>query len=333
MMTKTEYATEKLKKRILSGEFRPGQKIPSMRDLAEEYGVSTMVLRKVAEKLEEEGLLESTTRSGLFIPRNLKQHELCGLITSVQMGTMENYFEAFLERASAHNSITMVSPCILSSIESMLEKGLRRLFVSLDSCLFPFERLRELTRGFNTVFCNQFEWLDQEPESAVLADWVYMTEQTLRTFLAAGHERILFISYKEPLPEFKRRQFQEAAKRVGLEFESPEFQWCSRFDFENRPDRLKKLFRENPAPTAAFARGDSLLYHFRERLDAYFPESAGIDMIGTYNSFWSNYPGKAFASWEWNWNEFWDMVFEHKGTGVEYYRPTLVKRNPKRKTT
>ena len=51
-MTKTEQVMKNLRKRILSGEFRSGQKLPSMRDLGNAYGVSTMVLRKVVEQLE-----------------------------------------------------------------------------------------------------------------------------------------------------------------------------------------------------------------------------------------------------------------------------------------
>ena len=102
-MTKTEFVMKKLKKRILSGEFRSGQKLPSMRDLGNAYGVSTMVLRKVVEQLEKEGLVESSNRSGLFIPENLKQHELCGVINSILMGTMENYFEALEKRSSTQS--------------------------------------------------------------------------------------------------------------------------------------------------------------------------------------------------------------------------------------
>ena len=56
-MTKTELVMKKLRKRILSGEFRSGQKLPSMRDLGNAYGVSTMVLRKVVEQLEQEAQL------------------------------------------------------------------------------------------------------------------------------------------------------------------------------------------------------------------------------------------------------------------------------------
>lgn len=113
---------KKLKQRILSGEFKSGQKLPSMRTLGNAYGVSTMVLRNVVAQLKNEGLLESSNRSGLFIPENLKQHELCGVINSIKIGTMENYFEALLQCASGHNCVPMIALPSWTSIESMLEK-------------------------------------------------------------------------------------------------------------------------------------------------------------------------------------------------------------------
>lgn len=322
---------KKLKQRILSGEFKSGQKLPSMRTLGNAYGVSTMVLRKVVEQLEEEGLIESSSRSGLFIPENLKQYELCGVINSIQIGTMENYFEALLQCASGHNCVPMLVLPTRTSIESMLEKDPCRVYISTSAEQFPYEELQRISAGKNIIFCNQYEWLEGEPESAVLADWDMITELTLKAFLEAGHKRILFISYNQKLPEFKRRQFCRAAERLGLKFESPEFQWCSLQDFENDLPRIKKIFRDNPAPTAAFARGDSLLYRLKERLDVFFPEHADMDFIGTYNSYWSNNAGQEFASWEWDWDEFWEKVFKHKGKGVEYYLPTLVKWNPKKR--
>lgn len=330
-MTKTELVMKKLRKRILSGEFRSGQKLPSMRDLGNAYGVSTMVLRKVVEQLEQEGLVESTSRSGLFIPENLQLHELCGIINSIQVGTMENYFEALLQSASKYNCVPMVVPPIRTSVESMLEKDPCRLYINISASYISSEELQRLTAGKNVIFCNQYEWIDSEAENAVLADWVTITEQTLKAFLDAGHKRILFVSYNDELPEFKRRQFKEAAKRVGLKFGSPEFQWCSRHDFENNLPRIRRIFRDNPAPTAAFARGDSLLYKLKEKLDLFFPEHADMDFIGTYNSFWSNHTGKVFASWEWDWEIFWDKAFQHKEKSVEYYLPTLVKWNPKKR--
>ena len=330
-MTKTESIIRKLKRRILSGEFHPGEKLPSMRDLSTAYGVSTMVLRKAVEQLEKEGLVESSTRSGMFIPENLRQHELCGVISSVQMGTMDNYFEAMLQAASDHNCVPMIVPPILSSIESMLEKDPRRVFVSVSSKTLSLDTVREIAKGREVVYCGAYEWVEGVPETGVLADWVTITEKTLKAFLKAGHKRILFISYNKVLPEFKRRQFQEAGKRVGLEFDTPEFQWVSISDVEKNPDRLAEIFRESAAPTAAFARGDSLLYNLKKRLEHDLPEYADMDFIGAYNSFWSNYPEEGFASWEWDWNELWERCFQRKKRGVEYYMPTLVKWSPKKR--
>ena len=132
---------------------------------------------------------------------------------------------------------------------------------------------------------------------------------------------ILFVSHDAEIREYKRRQMIEAGKRVGLQFETPEFNWCSCTDFHNRPNYIARLFRETP-PTAVFARGDNPLYEFCERVRVFFPNLPVLDKVGAYNTVWSNQPGQTFPSWNWDWEMFWDQVFSHK-IGIEYYRPSL----------
>ena len=54
---------------IACGELRPGDRLPSVRDLAEEAGVAPMTVSQVYRELQAAGLVESRAGSGTFVAR------------------------------------------------------------------------------------------------------------------------------------------------------------------------------------------------------------------------------------------------------------------------
>ncbi len=65
---------EILKKRIKSGEFRPGNYLPSENRLAEYYGVSRLTIREALSELAKEGLIEKKKGKGSIVtgPKNVE---------------------------------------------------------------------------------------------------------------------------------------------------------------------------------------------------------------------------------------------------------------------
>ncbi|MCR5417740.1 MAG: GntR family transcriptional regulator [Lachnospiraceae bacterium] len=55
---------EKLKNRIVSGYYPPGEKIPSVRELASEAGVNPNTMQKALGDLERQGLLHTQRTNG-----------------------------------------------------------------------------------------------------------------------------------------------------------------------------------------------------------------------------------------------------------------------------
>ena len=53
--------------RIHDGEFRPGQRLPGLRDMAAASGLNVNTVRAVYQRLEQKGLLESQQGSGTFV--------------------------------------------------------------------------------------------------------------------------------------------------------------------------------------------------------------------------------------------------------------------------
>jgi DNA-binding GntR family transcriptional regulator len=56
-----------LRRRIESGEYPPGRKIPSIIALSGEFSVAPVTVRKALTALQREGLVESRTGWGTFV--------------------------------------------------------------------------------------------------------------------------------------------------------------------------------------------------------------------------------------------------------------------------
>src|SRR3954465_4744376 len=56
-----------LRDRISRGEWVPGERLPSHRDLATELGVAPLTVRQVLAQLEEEGLVSRQVGRGTFV--------------------------------------------------------------------------------------------------------------------------------------------------------------------------------------------------------------------------------------------------------------------------
>ena len=55
-----------LRERVEAGEWLPGEQLPTMREIAEQYGVSLATARKAVSVLAEEGLVTVTPGWGPF---------------------------------------------------------------------------------------------------------------------------------------------------------------------------------------------------------------------------------------------------------------------------
>ncbi|NLA96152.1 MAG: GntR family transcriptional regulator [Clostridiaceae bacterium] len=69
---------EQIRGEILSGERQPGEKLPSIRDSAAGYGVSTGTVRHVYSLLTREGLIKMETGRGTFVAEPAQELDLSG---------------------------------------------------------------------------------------------------------------------------------------------------------------------------------------------------------------------------------------------------------------
>lgn len=67
LFKKDEFLADELKYYFIKNKIQPGMKLPSERELAEQYGVQRATVRSAYRMLEEEGIIEIQERSGRYM--------------------------------------------------------------------------------------------------------------------------------------------------------------------------------------------------------------------------------------------------------------------------
>ncbi len=82
---------ERIEQDIVSGKYHPGDKLPSVRDLALEAGVNPNTMQKAMAELERNGLLHAKRTSGRFITEDEK------MIKELKKELAQDQIHAFIE--------------------------------------------------------------------------------------------------------------------------------------------------------------------------------------------------------------------------------------------
>lgn len=78
--------------RILAGEWIPGCKVPSVRELAVEFAVNTRTVLNGFEVLEKEGVIESSRGLGYFLTNDAKERVYASKRQSFFSTTVPRFF-------------------------------------------------------------------------------------------------------------------------------------------------------------------------------------------------------------------------------------------------
>lgn len=82
---------EKIQQKIVAGELKPGEKVPSVRELATEAAVNPNTMQKALAELERIGLLYTQRTSGRFVTEDEE------MICKVKQEMASKQIQVFLE--------------------------------------------------------------------------------------------------------------------------------------------------------------------------------------------------------------------------------------------
>ena len=156
---------EDLKRQIMSGEIRPGDKISSENVLAKEYDISRQTVRKAIDILRNEGFLYAEHGRGTFCSDMIKQEGNSGNI-AVVMTYLSDYIFPYIIRGidevlekeeysillkSTHNYRKVEAKCL----EELVKKNIDGLIIEPSKSQIAFKN-HDIFLFLQIKFCQFF---------------------------------------------------------------------------------------------------------------------------------------------------------------------------------
>jgi GntR family transcriptional repressor for pyruvate dehydrogenase complex len=202
-----------LRKRILSGEYSVGERLPPERLLAEQLGVTRNTLRAAMGRLEGEGLLEIRQGSGASV-RDFREHGRLGLI------------EHLPTRGAAEE---------LKVIRGLLElrRGVASEAVALACARADDAQIAELQR------LAELQAAETDRSEYILRD----VEFTRRVARAADNLPMELL-YNEVLRASRSRPVVDELRFEDLALVSPTYQWTVDLIRQRDPDQARSAMKQ-----------------------------------------------------------------------------------------
>ena len=155
---------EQLKQMIAEGEWKPGDRLPSETDLADQFGISRVTVRQALQRLSALGLIETRLGEGSFVRKAEIEETLDQLIPTVYLShdSIEQVFEfrEIIETASARLAAKRAEPDDIRELrnahkrcEEAAQKDDQNAFSEADLA-FHF-RIGEISRNPMIIRTNQ----------------------------------------------------------------------------------------------------------------------------------------------------------------------------------
>lgn len=105
---------EKIQTRIISGIYQPGERLPSVRDLAAEASVNPNTMQKAFTELERSGLIQTQRNSGRTVTEDISM--IKQVQTQVALSQVQSFFNTMMELGFNKEEI-------LTFVKEVIEEG------------------------------------------------------------------------------------------------------------------------------------------------------------------------------------------------------------------
>lgn len=207
---------------IGKGKFKPGDKLPSCRELADSLGISYLTVTNAMRSLKDEGVISCVTRQGNFIAVAKKNDSVQGIKTGAMMNTRSHLYQDFfcaateglmasgiywipLEESGIDGNTDSAAFC--RQLEKYAGMGIKNLVIN-GHRRFPYKDMKSFASEFDQIiYAIQYESEEAsaiEGANIIIPDYRQAGRIIAQHLLKSGWEKIAFITY-EPLTESERR--------------------------------------------------------------------------------------------------------------------------------
>jgi len=165
-----EEVSEEIRRMILAHKLPSAHRLPSERDLAEQFGVSRVVIREAIRSLERVGLLavKKGPRGGIFVAQEYGRPIVDSIVNLLAGGnaTLNHLFEVrlLIEPYAAGRAAELATPSELEALAVILRNGKKEADENLAQ-----------KRTHNQAFHRAILLMSHNPVMIVLGDAVFQT--------------------------------------------------------------------------------------------------------------------------------------------------------------
>jgi GntR family transcriptional regulator, arabinose operon transcriptional repressor len=294
---------EDVRRQILDGGFRPGQKIPSDAQLMARYGVSRLTVINAIRPLVREGLLTRKAVHGTFVAANPKPEQRPGVVVLL-LKTGGHVFSEMAQPLIDAVHAAGIHPVIFDAARMTYDTVRERLGNILDQELrfivvqgygeTPFDALHAKPECFHRiVFADVCETdLAFVGARSVLVDYEAGAHEAVNHLLGLGHRRIAFYTYPPNPKAFYHihailKGCRSAYDRHGLPADElfTTITWAA--GAQPGPREIQEVLTTRERPTALFCFQDyhaHYVYTAARQLGLRVPEN--LSVIGFFNTPW-----------------------------------------------
>lgn len=226
---KQSRARELVLKRIRSGLYRPGQRLPSEREIAQDLSMSHTAVRKGLHELVHAGLIERRPRVGMFVPqtRPMELSTRLAVVVPQYMGKGHPFVPLLMGGMMSALDPRDYSVSLLTyhagtefwreAGEAMLARGITGAII-FTSYIIPVEELQKLEQsGIKAVLLNISTICPRSHTSTISIDLTSAMREAMQRLVDLGHRRIRWMSYHiTAFREFEEQLVAEFAQKYDL---------------------------------------------------------------------------------------------------------------------
>lgn len=243
---------EDLKRQIMSGEIRPGDKISSENVLAKEYDISRQTVRKAIDILRNEGFLYAEHGRGTFCSDMIKQEGNSGNI-AVVMTYLSDYIFPYIIRGidevleeeeysillkSTHNYRKVEAKCL----EELVKKNIDGLIIEPSKSQIAFKNhdIFSMLERYRVPFVFvQGVYHGMEDKPYVLLDDEKGGYLITKHLIELGHKRIVGVFKADDRQGQNRHSgYVRALKEAGIWYDPALVIWFHTEDMQSLPQEM-----------------------------------------------------------------------------------------------
>jgi len=261
----------RLGRNIRDGKLKPGQRLPSMDDLAASCGVTKITVRRALLELKSEGLIYMRPAQGTYVAETLpirKQRSrnkvlTVGLISHVLTGEPGPYHAEILtslrtEMSTQKGNLVVLPSPDTGSPDISAQMGHANLDAVIILGHFDSELLRRIVRNGPPSVLVDFQLRGLRVDS-ISVDNTAGAEAAINHLVALGHRDIALILGPEDTFATKQRLagVRDALERAGVPLSSQRI-LQGNFLLESGYEAMASLLKSNSLPTAVFCMNDEM---------------------------------------------------------------------------